>query len=151
MRFINNIIEKLASTISMKVAEMTAFDKSMLTIKSTRHVLGSIDLKDIPDPDMDENDRRAYVQTVYSVYGNMIKKECDLLAQAQIEFGVQNATGDVAMAFTRGTLNGIYLVQQRFEDMVKEHQELDKKPEPFDPQKMFPALYDAMKNKENQE
>ncbi len=151
MRFINNIIEKLASTISMKVAEMTAFDKSMLTIKSTRHVLGSIDLKDIPDPDMDENDRRAYVQTVYSVYGNMIKKECDLLAQAQIEFGMKNAIDHTAITFSRGTLNGIYIVLERFEELVAEYAEVSKKPGKFDPHKMFPALYDAMKNKENQE
>jgi len=104
-----------------------------------RHLLGSVDLDDIELNDMAPDERKEYVGKATAAYQGTIKQEGKRLLKAQEEFVARQAE-PFNLLFARGTVNGITLFMEIYEDMQIEHRENNKQPEKFNARAMFPEL-----------
>lgn len=95
-----------------------------------RHLLASIDLSDIELDEMGTEERKEYVGVASAAYLNTLRREVKRLLKAQEEFVARQASPESLM-FARGTVNGIMLVEEAYEEMHREHKanELEGKPE----------------------
>ena len=88
-----------------------------------RHQLGSINLKDMQEPDkMEIGERKQYVSEIALItMKKPFRNEIDLLRHAQAFFMAELAQDMRQLDFGRGTMNGITLVLERFEALATEH------------------------------
>lgn len=86
-----------------------------------RHTLGSIDLKDITDPDgMKEDDYKLHIAGAAQAY-SILEKEAKWMIKLQHDFWFTSADGENQMMFGRGTTNGIQLLLDRLELLKNKH------------------------------
>lgn len=93
-----------------------------------RNFLGSIDLSQIRDPmsEMDEAERKQYVQSVFGFHKLMIEN-VEFLVREHIEWWARNSMGQLFTdeaqqnAFARGNLNFADLIIQRINELTQEH------------------------------
>lgn len=100
-------------------------DKSMQKADNllmiARHTLGSIDLKDISDPDeMDEASYNEHLARVVQLY-EVFEKEARWIMKLQHDFWFTNSNSWEQTMFGRGTSNGIQLILDRFQLLKDKH------------------------------
>lgn len=100
-----------------------------------RHELGSIDLSDrLVIPNLKGESRMNYLRSAELVFNNeSFKNEIKALVQAQLEFIANETTSFEQVLVGRGTLNGLFILEEVFEKYHNEFIELTKRPEDFDP------------------
>lgn len=88
-----------------------------------KHQLGSIDLSDIEEAentlltDVEMMELASQAETFYKQH---FKKVLKLLTQKQLQFIGEQAQGDAQLMFGRGTINGIYLIDEWFNQKISE-------------------------------
>lgn len=101
----------------------------------TRHQLGSIDLEDIPEEPTDPAERKNYNGQVSAFFKLVAEPEISRFIQAQLEFiGKEAATWEQTI-FARGTINGLFLLREKWEKAHRAHladQERPQESERFD-------------------
>lgn len=110
------------------------FNKSATLLN--RHQLGSIDLTDVRDKKLTENEireRNAAITVAYKHIENAIKR----LEVAQEEYLSTHCEQTKPVLFGRGSINGISLVLEEFEDYKQQHDELIKPTEGFNKHKVI--------------
>ena len=98
-----------------------------------RHQIGSLDLSDLKDlSKMSEAERKTYIQLAESVWNNKaFQNEILFLIQKQLEFMGMEVDSYEKVLVSRGTINGIDLIRQRFETYHTQHLEAIKPAEQF--------------------
>lgn len=120
----------LAILVSRKKEDSTS-------VKLMRHLLGSVDLSDVkPIQTMKEGERRDFAASIAIVFPK-IQRVIKPLIDEQKDAGY-TLEGDTQ--FIKGTMNGIYLVLEAFENLKDEHVEDTKPKEDFDPHASLPEL-----------
>lgn len=101
----------------------------LLTV--ARHTLGSVDLRDISDPDgIDEKDYTEYTARAVQFY-DFFEKEAKWMMKLQHDWWFTNSDSWEQTMFGRGTINGIQLLLDRFGKLKNDYTERTKKePEP---------------------
>lgn len=120
---------------SMKAAieKMTQPSDSALL----RHLLGSIDLSDVkPLGELKDGERRDFAASIAIVYGKL-HRILKPLIEDQKEFAL---THDGDIMFSKGTINGLYLVLEEFERWRGEHLDNTAPPPAFDKYATLPEL-----------
>ncbi len=94
-----------------------------------RHILGSIDITDITDPDAEISDETygEYVARAAQFY-SMLEKEAKWMMKLQHDFWFTQASDHEQTMFGRGTFNGVDLFLERFKLLRDKHLERTKKP-----------------------
>jgi hypothetical protein len=115
-------------------------DLTAKAAKLIRHQLGSIDLSDVEIEEMSENERAQYIGVAVGAFGNTIKQEAKKLLKAQEEYLSRTVDNEKTLMFSRGTVNGIMLILETYEDYRKEYIAREKKPDDFDPRNLFPEI-----------
>lgn len=137
-------IEELSIRLEEVASRLNEFeDDSDLTAKATkliRHQLGSIDLSDVEIEEMTESERAQYLGVAVGAFGNTIKQEAKKLLKAQEEYLSRTVDNEKTLMFSRGTVNGIMLILETYEDYRKEYIAREKKPDDFDPRNLFPEI-----------
>ena len=136
-----SIISERLEEVAFRLNEIE--DNSDLTAKATkliRHQLGSIDLSDVEIEEMAESERAQYLGVAVGAYGNTIKLEAKKLLKAQEEYLSRTVDNEKMLMFSRGTVNGIMLILETYEDYRKEYIAREKKPDDFDPHNLFPEI-----------
>ncbi len=108
------------------------------SVELLRHILGSIDMSDIEELKevrMSDADYKARAGTLDILYKNIIRDVIKLFINKQLEF---MATNTVDIQFVRGTINGLYLIDEFFQEQVKiasipEEEKKEKTQEPIEP------------------
>lgn len=88
-------------------------DHSENSIKLMRELLGSIDFSDIEDLQkikLPFAELMARAGDVELFYKNHLQKVIKLFIQKQLEFIGKNVNGDLMIEFSRGTINGLMLI-----------------------------------------
>ena len=94
-------------------------ESPLLTV--ARHTLGSIDLKDISDPDgIDEKDYTEYTARAVQFY-DFFEKEAKWMMKLQHDWWFTNSENFEQTMFGRGTTNGIQLLLDRFTKLKDEY------------------------------
>lgn len=117
----------------------TAIDKMAKPVSDSalmRHLLGSIDLSDVPTVDLKEGERKDFAASIAIVYPKL-HRILKPMIEEQKEFALTN-DGDIT--FSKGTINGMYLVLEAFEAWRGEHIENTKPKEIFDKHATLPEL-----------
>jgi hypothetical protein len=100
------------------------------SVKLLRHLLSSIDLSDAQKEDfLDEESYLNRASMAESFYHNGFEKVLKLYIQGQLEFIAKEATNDLRLQFARGTINGLTLIKEWFEEQSKilaQHREENK-------------------------
>lgn len=110
-------------------------------VELTRHLLGSISLSDIRDKgEMTDEERLIYLNKVATIYESVIQPTIKKMIIAQQEFMANEADGIRQIDFSRGTINGLMLVMDKFRDSYNEYLELTRPPETFDRNKIMDSL-----------
>jgi hypothetical protein len=108
-----------------------------------RHLLGSIDLKDLKPLDFKENEqglRKDFAASIAIVTPKAERIFKDLI-DAQKEYAL---THDSDPMFAKGTINGIFLCLDQFQAWRSEHLENTKPKEDFDPHATLPELLERV-------
>lgn len=120
----------LAILVSRK--KEVATDASLM-----RHLLGSIDLKDVkPVGELKEGERRDFAASIAIVYPKLHRILKPMIDE-QKDFALTN---DGDPQFCKGTINGFYLVLEAFEAWRSEHIENTTPRESFDKYATLPEL-----------
>lgn len=91
----------------------------LLTV--ARHTLGSIDLKDVSDPDgIDEKDYTEYTAKAGQFY-DFFEKEAKWMMKLQHDYWFTQSNNWEQTMFGRGTTNGIQLLLDRFTKLKHEY------------------------------
>lgn len=95
--------------------------QSCALIETLRKVLGSITLKDVKDaeqPQLTDAEYQERAADAEVFYMHHMEKLLDILEHRQlIEIGTK-AQNELQMIFGRGTINGLYLVKEWFQEQV---------------------------------
>lgn len=131
--------------------EITPYDGYDLTVDLMRKLLGSITGRELPKrkEEMVAAERKAYVQMVAAFFPQIIEGRMKRLIRAQEEL---MATGSSELRelmpeakdqiiFGRGTINGLALVFEDFNEDFQEYIGSLPKDEPFDKYKLFPEIF----------
>lgn len=105
-----------------------------------RHLLGSVDLKDLKPLDFKEGERKDFAASIAIVTPKALRIFKDI-AETQKEYAL---THDGDPMFAKGTINGIYLCLEAFEGWKSEHLENTKPKEDFDPHATLPELLERV-------
>lgn len=107
------------------------------TLTLLKHQLGSVDLKDLPEAEMSETERKAYCSSISGIYPRL-EKDMDKLLHSQLMFISNNAENWEQVIFGRGTFNGIFLLRDMWKKAHEEHINNMKPEEEFDKNKLMP-------------
>lgn len=105
-----------------------------------RHLLGSVDLKDLKPLDFKEGERKDFAASIAIVTPKALRIFKDI-ADTQKEYAL---THDGDPMFAKGTINGVYLCLEAFEAWRGEHLENTKPKEDFDPHATLPELLERV-------
>ncbi len=92
-------------------------------IKLFRHILSSIDLSDVEELKnikISDNELQRRAADAEIFYMSHFEKVLKLYIQKQLEFIANEATDIEKLSFGRGTINGLILINQWFEERIKE-------------------------------
>ena len=88
--------------------------------------------------DLEPSERKAHVADISKVHETKaFHRELESMADQQVYFLAERALDSKQLSFGRGTINGIRLVQERFQALHSEHEEYKKPKEEFDPHEVF--------------
>lgn len=119
---------------------VTKIERIEIPYDVVRHHLGSINLKDLKDArEWSEGERKNH----FAELGVMVSKksfaiEIDNLRETQAYFCAEQAQDVRQLDFARGTINGITLVKERFEQLAGEHYQQTKPKEDYDVHAVLP-------------
>ena len=102
-----------------------------------RHELASIDLEDVRDKDRSEQEIKEYNAGIASVFKSCIQPAIKRYIIEQEKFMARNAKTVEELSFGRGTINGLLILEEEFENAFNEHNLSHRPPEPFDESKLF--------------
>lgn len=94
-----------------------------LSAKLLKHQLGSVDLSDIEKlraEKLNGKDSMSRAVEVELFYKSVFKKVIKLLIQEQLEFMGKEVGDTYQFQFARGTVNGLFLVRDWFDDEERE-------------------------------
>lgn len=114
-------VEKLLHRVEKSV------EPPILTI--ARHTLGSIDLKDVTNPDNKAPEEYVEYTAQAMQFYNFFEKEAEWIMKLQHDYWFTHADGENQMYFGRGTTNGIQLLLDRFKLLKDTHLQNIKKEE----------------------
>ncbi len=86
-----------------------------------RHLIGSIDLSDVGELDKDTLGEEEYMNRASeseAFYRHFFDKVLKSLIQKQLEWIGNQAQNDLELSFGRGTINGLNLIKDWFEEQV---------------------------------
>jgi hypothetical protein len=116
-------------------------DREPNDVALMRHLLGSIDLVDMqPISNMRPQQRKDFAARIEVAHRD-IKRIVNQIIVDQKEFAF---TQDGDFMFTKGTVNGLYLVLDALEEWHNEHLENSKPREDFDPHATLPELLERI-------
>lgn len=124
-----------------QIKEIVKTETVVRDVNVVRHALGSINLKDIKDMrDWTESDRKNHLAEIGVITAKRaFKLEIDALKEAQVYYMAAEVSANPKLAeFSGGTLNGIELVRERFEQLAGEHYQKTKPKEVYDPYGTLP-------------
>ena len=84
-----------------------------------RHLLGSIDLSDIKDEEMNESERKEYIAVISGVFPRL-EKDIKKFLYAQLMFSSNNAENWEQVIFGRGAFNGMDLLLNHWKKAYNE-------------------------------
>jgi hypothetical protein len=118
----------------MKQKKTTKKTFAQKSVELNRHQLGSINLNDrLVIHTLKGTARTNYIRSAELVFVNeAFKNEIKALIQAQLEFIANQASDFDQVLFGRGTINGLFILEEVFEKYHNEFIELTKQPEDFD-------------------
>lgn len=96
--------------------------KEKLTLKTMRHLLGSIDLSDIEDEEKEESEaeRRAYCAAIFAVWPRL-EKDLKKMMHTQLMFSSNQSEDWFQTILGRGTFNGLSLPFEKWRMAQAEH------------------------------
>ena len=109
------------------------------TIELQRHLLGSIDLSDLDDKEMDESQHREYCAAIFSVFPRLAKDIKKFLYEQLLFSSMKAATWDEVLV-GRGVFAGGELLLEKWQLAAKEHEERVKTKEEFDKASPIPEI-----------
>lgn len=88
-------------------------------VEINREQLGLLNLKDIRHLEsMEEAEKRSYIGSAEAIYSSPVfKNELAILMQKQLEFSIQFSPNYEADLISRGSINGVSLVEERFKEL----------------------------------
>ena len=106
--------------------------------KLLRHLLASIDLSDIKTEQYTEQETSERASAIRIFYDTYAKNEIKSLIQAQLEFTMKEAVNSDILSFSRGTVNGLILLDEWFKQQANiaispPEGESEEPPEPIKP------------------
>jgi len=122
MTYIQNIINAFRG-IPYKVEVEKIVEKEIIKeVIAKRNFLGSIDRADVHYvKGMTADEIKEHKSALTNIYANVaFKRELDAMMDTQVYWMGQQADGDRQHTFGKGTLNGIQLVKERFQDAYGE-------------------------------
>lgn len=118
-------------------------EQKIMSVKLMREVLSSIDLSDIAElkEDITEDEEKTRAGDVETFYKLHFERVIKILIQKQLEFVGKQAENDLQLAFGRGTINGLTLIDEWLQKQVKiSLSRFDKEEELEEPMNPFPPL-----------
>ena len=88
---------------------------------------------------MDGEARKNYVARIAASWPDL-DKDTDLMIAVQEQNMGRRVNNQDELMFGRGTINGIMLIKDYYEDRYNEHKANTKPEEKFDPSKLFPTV-----------
>ncbi len=122
------------------------FDISQAMIKEPRieefiaNKLGSIDLTDVRNKTKTEDEFKAYQTAISAVFKDYIEPTIKMFIIAQEEFMARQAVTVDQLSVGRGTINGLFLLLDEFENCYKTHQGENITASEPDQTNMFPEI-----------
>lgn len=104
-----------------------------------RHQLASIDLSDIKEEEMSENERKEYNSAVSAVWPRL-KKDIEKFIYDQLLFASNNTSNWEQLLMARGTINGFFLLEEKWKQAHIEHEAGGMPKEKFDKSSPVPEL-----------
>lgn len=137
---LKDIQKNLAQIHNQQLIDSLNKDERLTTTDLLRHQLGSINLKDVRDKkELTENERKNYVANVAASF-KLIESDIKELIIAQEEFIATQATSWDQVLVGRGSINGLYLLLEKYEKAFLEHQDNIKPKDEFNPHAIIPEL-----------
>lgn len=94
-------------------------------------------LKDIRD--MEEPERKSHAAEISKIFETKaFNCEIESMVEQQVYYLAERARNETELSFGRGTINGLRIIQERFEKLYSEHKERSRPEEPFDPYELLP-------------
>ena len=109
------------------------------SLELLRHELGSIDLSDIQDEDMNESERKEYIAAISAVFPR-IEKDIKKFLHTQLMFSSNNAENWEQVIFGRGAFNGMDLLLNHWKKANNEFLSGLQKDEEMDENNPMPEL-----------
>src|SRR3989304_1853024 len=106
-----------------------------VTLEVMRHILGSIDLKDVEE-EMTESDRKDYCAAISAVFPRL-EKDIKRFLHAQLMYASNQAENWEQVIFGRGTFNGMALLLEYWKQINNKHISDTKEKESFDKHKII--------------
>lgn len=114
--------------------------KESFSVQLIRQQLSSIDLSGVRDlRPLTEEDRKVYNGRVAAFYPD-IERDLKKFLIAQEEYIARVADNEKQLMFARGTINGIMLILEHYQQVFEEYKAQVKPEEPFDKNKLFPKV-----------
>jgi len=109
-------------------------------VRLMKHRLGSIDLSDVRDKVRTKEEHIAFLSQVGAFYPIVIEEEIKKMIIEQEEFMAHTVADIDAFNFSRGTINGLELLLERYKKYFEEYKELNKTEDKIDRSKLFSEL-----------
>ena len=109
-------------------------------MQSIRHRLGSIDLMEDKEREMTSTQRKVYLQRIATFFPKGIEKDIKSMIAEQLKFMGQQSQNIEQFWFARGTVNGLFLLLEKYERLYEEYIESHKPKEKIDKTNLFPEV-----------
>lgn len=88
---------------------------------------------------MEESERKGHEAEISKIFETKaFNRELESMADQQVYYLAGEARNELELAFGRGTINGIRLIQEHFGELDARHKERSKPEESFDPYDILP-------------
>ena len=102
------------------------------SLKALRHILASIDLEDVEEEVLTPEEHQSYCAAIFAVFPR-IQKDIKKFMHEQLMFGATQTGTLQQLDFSRGTMNGFYLLLEHWEKAANEYEaKIKQQKEPFD-------------------
>ncbi len=136
MEVLENKVDEILK-LSKNTNKVISRESSADLIEALRHQLSSIDLIDVKTREMTPTQRRSYLQKIATFYPKGIEQDIKELIAEQLIFMGQHSQNIEQFWFARGTINGLFLLMEKYERLFLEYQELVKPKSKIDNTKLF--------------
>lgn len=133
-----NLVPKTELDNAITSIEVATFSKDKLMNDLIQKELGSILVGDVDFfIKLDDTQRREFCQSISAIWNDKLKVTIESYIEKQKDFIVKQAL-DHQIVFAKGTINGMYLLYDFFEQCHKEHKANIMPKESFDKHFPFP-------------